>query len=69
MFYHDFCLGNDNPNPITIKEIRIDIIINQTNIIALKKEIPAAPARICKNCASASCVDFRHEYCQYKDAV
>lgn len=40
-----------------------------TNIIALKKEIPAAPARICKNCASASCVDFRHEYCEYKEAV
>lgn len=40
-----------------------------TNIIALKKEIPAAPARICKNCASASCVDFRHEYCQYREAV
>lgn len=40
-----------------------------TNIIALKKEVPAAPARICKNCASASCVDFRHEYCQYREAV
>ncbi|WP_319578204.1 DUF2193 domain-containing protein [uncultured Methanospirillum sp.] len=40
-----------------------------TNVIALKKEIPAAPARICKNCASASCADFRHEYCQYREAV
>lgn len=40
-----------------------------TNIIALKKDIAAAPARICKGCASASCVDFRHEYCQYREAV
>ncbi|MDD1723856.1 MAG: DUF2193 domain-containing protein [Methanospirillum sp.] len=40
-----------------------------TNIIALKKDVAAAPARICKGCASASCVDFRHEYCQYREAV
>jgi hypothetical protein len=40
-----------------------------TNIIALHKEVPAAPARICKNCASAALVDFRHQYCQWKCAV
>ncbi len=40
-----------------------------TNIIALHKETPASPARVCKNCASASVVDFRHAYCQWKEAV
>ena len=40
-----------------------------SNIIALHKEIPASPARVCKNCASASVVDFRHSYCQWKEAV
>lgn len=40
-----------------------------TNIIALHKDIPAAPARICKNCATACLVDFRHQYCQWKEAV
>ncbi len=40
-----------------------------TNIIALNKETPASPARTCKNCASASLVDFRHSYCQWKEAV
>lgn len=40
-----------------------------TNIIALHKENPASPARVCKNCASASLVDFRHSYCQWKEAV
>ena len=40
-----------------------------TNIIALHKETPASPARVCKGCASASLVDFRHAYCQYKEAV
>lgn len=40
-----------------------------TNIIALHKESPASPARVCKNCASASLVDFRHSYCQWKEAV
>ncbi|MDD1774171.1 MAG: DUF2193 domain-containing protein [Methanobacterium sp.] len=40
-----------------------------TNIIAMHKEIPASPARVCKNCASASVVDFRHGYCQWKEAV
>ncbi|HOT07220.1 MAG TPA: DUF2193 domain-containing protein [Methanotrichaceae archaeon] len=40
-----------------------------TNIIALHKEVPAAPARTCKDCAAASLMDFRHAYCQYKEAV
>ena len=40
-----------------------------TNLIALDKKTAAAPVRACKNCASASCVDFRHQYCQYRDAV
>jgi hypothetical protein len=40
-----------------------------TNIIALHKETPASPARVCKGCASASLIDFRHSYCQYKEAV
>jgi len=40
-----------------------------TNIIALHKETPAAPARICKDCASAALMDFRHSYCQWKEAV
>ncbi|EHQ34942.1 DUF2193 domain-containing protein [Methanoplanus limicola] len=40
-----------------------------TNVIALDKNTAAAPVRACKNCASASCVDFRHQYCQYRDAV
>ena len=31
-----------------------------TNIIALQKEVAAAPARICKDCASAALMDFRH---------
>jgi len=40
-----------------------------TNIIALHKETPAAPARVCKDCASASLIDFRHSYCQWREAV
>lgn len=40
-----------------------------TNIIALHKEDPAAPVRGCKNCASAALMDFRHQYCQWKEAV
>lgn len=40
-----------------------------TNIIALRKEVAAAPARICKDCASAALMDFRHCYCQWKEAV
>ncbi|MCX8206988.1 MAG: DUF2193 domain-containing protein [Methanothrix sp.] len=40
-----------------------------TNIIALHKEKPASPARVCKDCAAASLIDFRHQYCQWKEAV
>ncbi|MBZ9571008.1 DUF2193 domain-containing protein [Methanobrevibacter sp. TMH8] len=40
-----------------------------TNIIALHKEDPASPVRGCKNCASAALVDFRHHYCQWREAV
>lgn len=40
-----------------------------TNVIALDKGTAAAPVRACKNCASAATVDFRHEYCQYREAV
>ncbi len=40
-----------------------------TNIIALHPDKPASPARICKNCASAALIDFRHQYCQWKEAV
>ncbi|KZX15099.1 hypothetical protein MBCUT_17220 [Methanobrevibacter cuticularis] len=40
-----------------------------TNITALHKEIPASPVRACKNCASAALVDFRHSYCQWKEAI
>jgi len=40
-----------------------------TNIIALHKEEAAAPARVCKDCASAALMDFRHCYCQWKEAV
>ncbi len=40
-----------------------------TNIIALHKENPASPARVCKNCASAALIDFRHSYCQWKESV
>jgi hypothetical protein len=40
-----------------------------TNIIAMSKETVAAPARICKDCASAALMDFRHCSCQWKEAV
>jgi hypothetical protein len=40
-----------------------------TNVIALHKEIPGAPARVCKECGTACLVDFRHEWCQWKEAV
>lgn len=40
-----------------------------TNIIALHKENPASPARVCKNCASAALIDSRHSYCQWKESV
>jgi hypothetical protein len=40
-----------------------------TNIIALHKDWAAAPVRACKDCAAACLVDFRHQYCEYRDAV
>lgn len=40
-----------------------------TNIIALHKESAASPARTCKNCAAAALVDFRHNHCQWREAV
>jgi hypothetical protein len=40
-----------------------------TNIIALHKETPAAPVKHCKNCAAAALVDFRHNSCQWREAV
>jgi hypothetical protein len=40
-----------------------------TNIIALEKETAAAPVRACKNCATATLVDQRHHYCQWKEAI
>jgi hypothetical protein len=39
------------------------------NIIALHKEVAAAPARIRKGCASAALTDFRHCSCQWMEAV
>lgn len=39
-----------------------------TNIIALHKDEPGAPARVCKNCAITS-IDKRHQYCQWAEAV
>ena len=40
-----------------------------TNVIALHKETPGAPARVCKECGTACLVDFRHQWCQWKEAV
>ncbi len=40
-----------------------------TNVIALHKETPGAPARVCKECGTACLVDFRHEWCQWREAV
>ncbi|MBP2201977.1 hypothetical protein J3E07_001417 [Methanococcus voltae] len=40
-----------------------------TNVIALHKNNPGAPARVCKKCASSCLVDFRHEYCQWRESV
>ena len=56
----------DYPCLLTSEPVTATIM---TNIIALHKETPASPARVCKGCASASLVDFRHAYCQYKEAV
>lgn len=40
-----------------------------TNLIALHKKTPASPARVCKDCASAALIDFRHSHCQWKEAI
>ena len=56
----------DYPCLITSEPITATMM---TNIIALHKETPASPVRACKNCASACLVDFRHSYCQWKEAV
>ena len=40
-----------------------------TNIIALDKAAPGSPVRGCKNCAAASLVDGKHEYCQWREVV
>ena len=40
-----------------------------TNVIALHKDKPGAPARVCKECGAACLVDFRHQWCQWKEAV
>ncbi|HEY9205696.1 MAG TPA: DUF2193 domain-containing protein [Candidatus Methanoperedens sp.] len=39
-----------------------------TNIIAMHKDEPGAPARACKHCGSTM-VDQRHQYCQWAEAV
>jgi len=56
----------DYPCLLTSEPITATIM---TNIIALDKETPAAPARGCKNCATACLIDSRHQYCQYREAV
>jgi hypothetical protein len=56
----------DYPCLITSEPVTATLM---TNVIALHKETPAAPVRACKNCASACLVDFRHSYCQWKEAV
>ncbi len=56
----------DYPCLITSEPITATMM---TNIIALHKETPASPVRACKNCASACLVDFRHHYCQWREAV
>ncbi len=40
-----------------------------TNIIALHKERPGSPARVCKDCATAALITVRHDYCQWREAV
>lgn len=40
-----------------------------TNIIALNKDKANSPVKACKNCAVASLIDFRHQYCQWKNAI
>ncbi|HEX3014546.1 MAG TPA: DUF2193 domain-containing protein [Methanobacterium sp.] len=56
----------DYPCLITSEPVTATLM---TNVIALHKETPASPVRACKNCASACLVDFRHSYCQWKEAV
>ncbi len=40
-----------------------------TNVIALHKDTPNAPARRCKDCATAALIDTRHVHCQWREAV
>ncbi len=40
-----------------------------TNVIALHKEKPGSPARVCKDCATAALITIRHDYCQWREAV
>ncbi|AMK15414.1 hypothetical protein YLM1_0857 [Methanobrevibacter olleyae] len=40
-----------------------------TNVIALNKDVPGSPVRGCKNCASSTLVDAKHEYCQWRESV
>ncbi|MEN4005827.1 MAG: DUF2193 domain-containing protein [Methanobacteriaceae archaeon] len=56
----------DYPCLITSEPVTATLM---TNIIAMHKETPASPVRACKSCASACLVDFRHSYCQWKEAV
>lgn len=56
----------DYPCLITSEPVTATLM---TNVIALHKETPASPVRACKNCASACLVDFRHSYCQWREAV
>lgn len=57
---------SDYPCLLTSEPITATLM---TNIIALHKEVAAAPARICKDCASAALMDFRHSSCQWRVAV
>lgn len=57
---------SDYPCLITSEPVTATMM---TNIIALNKENPGAPVRGCKNCATASLIDFRHQYCQWKEGV
>jgi hypothetical protein len=56
----------DYPCLLTSEPITATIM---TNIIALDKGTPAAPARGCKSCATACLIGSRHQYCQYREAV
>jgi hypothetical protein len=52
---------SDYPYLLTSEAVTATLMMN---IIALQKEVAAAPARICKDCASAALMDFRHCPCQ-----